>query len=452
MKCIDEEIPFEIPSSWCWVRVMNLSEVVRGGSPRPAGSKEFYDGTIPFLKVADLTKDNNMYVNTYSSTIKEAGLKKTRLVKANTLLLSNSGATLGVPKICSFDTTFNDGIAAFLYLSDELKPYMYWFFCAYTDIFRTYNQGTAQPNLNTDIIKSTLVSIPPIKEQQKIVSKLEWLLLLIAKYDKAQQELDQINVDIFSLIKKSLLQEAIKGHLVEQDPKEEAASKLLERIRLEKRKLVKIGNLKVKDKTDSIIFKSDDNKYYEKSGNQIICIDDEIVFDVPKGWELSRLGNIAMIYTGNSISENEKKTYYTNVQGREYIGTKDVGFDCVVKYNNGVAIPQKHEGGFKIAPANSVLMCIEGGSAGRKIAIIDRDICFGNKLCCFAPYIDISKYIFYYLQSPSFFELFTSGKTGIIGGVSVNTIKNLIIPIPPLQEIQRIISKIELLLASIMSR
>ena len=90
VKCIDEEIPFEIPSSWCWVRVMNLSEVVRGGSPRPAGSKEFYDGTIPFLKVADLTKDNNMYVNTYLSTIKEAGLKKTRLVKANTLLLSNS--------------------------------------------------------------------------------------------------------------------------------------------------------------------------------------------------------------------------------------------------------------------------------------------------------------------------------------------------------------------------
>ena len=159
-----------------------------------------------------------------------------------------------------------------------------------------------------------------------------------------------------------------------------------------------------------------------------------------------------MVYTGNSISETEKKSRYTNVVGREYVGTKDVGFDCSVHYNNGVAIPKQYEDKFKIAPANAVLMCIEGGSAGRKVAIIDRDICFGNKLCCFAPFVDISKFIFYYLQTPYFFEMFNSGKTGIIGGVSVNNVKNLIIPIPPAQEIRRILDKLEQVLSSIMSR
>ena len=418
VKCIDEEIPFEIPSSWCWVRVMNLSEVVRGGSPRPAGSKEFYDGTIPFLKVADLTKDNNMYVNTYSSTIKEAGLKKTRLVKANTLLLSNSGATLGVPKICSFDTTFNDGIAAFLYLSDELKPYMYWFFCAYTDIFRTYNQGTAQPNLNTDIIKSTLVSIPPIKEQQKIVSKLEWLLLLIAKYDKAQQELDQINVDIFSLIKKSLLQEAIKGHLVEQDPKEEAASKLLERIRLEKRKLVKIGNLKVKDKTDSIIFKSDDNKYYEQINGKTLEI--TVDFDFPDTWSITHLSDVCR------LTDGERK------QGK---------YVCLdAKYLRGKSIGDKLDKGKWVAQGDNIIL-VDGENSG-EVFTVPCDGYMGStfKQLWVSGEMNLP-YVLYFIQ---FYKdrLRHSKKGAAIPHLNKEIFYNLIIGIPPKEEQLRISKKI----------
>ncbi len=452
VRCIDSEIPFEIPSNWCWVRLQHLAEIVRGGSPRPAGSPEYYNGTIPFLKVADLTKDSTMFLSSYTSTIKEAGLSRTRMVAANTLLLTNSGATLGVPKICTFNTTFNDGIAAFLNLSEEIKVYVYWFLCAYTDIYRGYNQGTAQPNLNTDIIKSTLIPIPPINEQNRIIYKLKYLLPIIESYSTTQERLDVLNNNIRVQLKKSILQEAIQGRLVPQDNTEEPASRLLEKIRAEKHKLLKEGKLKAKDITDSIIFKGDDNKYYEKCSNSITCIDEEIVFEIPTGWELTRLSNVAQIYIGNSISDNEKRAKYTHVSGREYIGTKDVGFDCSVLYNNGIAIPARYEGSFKIAPANSILMCIEGGSAGRKIAILDRDVCFGNKLCCFAPYIDISEYLFYYLQSPLFFDIFNSGKTGIIGGVSVNTIKNLIIPMPPYQEMQRITDQVKQTLASIMSR
>ena len=134
------------------------------------------------------------------------------------------------------------------------------------------------------------------------------------------------------------------------------------------------------------------------------------------------------------------------------IGTKDVGFDHTINYENGVRIPSSYESEFRVAPAGSVLMCIEGGSAGRKISILDVTVCFGNKLCCFAPYGQYAKYIYYYLQSPAFFDIFNQNKTGIIGGVSLNTLKTLLIPLPPMSEISRIEKKIDEALASIMSR
>ena len=187
------------------------------------------------------------------------------------------------------------------------------------------------------------------------------------------------------------------------------------------------------------------SKYYEKIDGKVLDISEEIPFDIPESWQWARLGSIAFLYTGNSISETEKRKRYTDVDGKEYIGTKDVGFDSTINYSNGVAIPSLYLPGFRIAPSGSILMCIEGGSAGRKIAILEKDVCFGNKLCCFAPYIDIAQYLYYYLQSPSFSEVFQRNKTGIIGGVSVNTLKELPVAIPPMNEQIRILEKIQTL-------
>ena len=245
-----------------------------------------------------MTKDSQMFVRTYTATIKEAGLKKTRMVSANTLLLTNSGATLGVPKICTFETTFNDGIAAFLYLTEELKPYLYWFLCAMTDIFRNINQGTAQPNLNTDIIKETLFAVPPIAEQRRIINKIEELSPIIDKYSLAQNKLSQLNSDIYACIKKSILYEAIQGRLVPQDASEEPATILLQRFKEEKLRLVKEGKLKKKDVIDSTIFRGDDNKYFEKKGKEVACIDDEIPFGIPESWQWCRINTICNITNG----------------------------------------------------------------------------------------------------------------------------------------------------------
>jgi len=193
------------------------------------------------------------------------------------------------------------------------------------------------------------------------------------------------------------------------------------------------------------------NEDFEKKGKDIVCIDEEIPFDIPNTWTWTRLSDVAEIYTGNSISEAEKRTKYTNVVGRYYIGTKDVGFDNKVFYNNGVSIPKKYEHDFRIAPKDSILMCIEGGSAGRKFAILNQDVCFGNKLCCFSPFVEIGRYIYYYLQSPPFIDMFNENKTGIIGGVSIAKVKEILIPLPPQKELERIVGKVDEFVASIMS-
>ena len=312
--------------------------------------------------------------------------------------------------------------------------------------------STNQIELGTTTIVNYLVPIPPINEQHRIIEQIQKILPLIEKYSVNQIAQDKLNTEINDKLKKSILQEAIQGRLVPQIVKEGTAQELLEQIRTEKKRLVKEGKLKKKDVVDSVIFRGDDIKYFEKKGKDVVCIDEEIPFEIPSTWEWTRLSYIADIYTGNSISETEKKAKYTGVSGRYYIGTKDVGFDSEVQYNNGVAIPSKYENDFRIAPNKSVLMCIEGGSAGRKIAILNQDVCFGNKLCCFAPFIPIEKYLFYYLQSLAFLEMFNGNKTGIIGGVSIAKIKTILVPLPPQQELKRIVMKIDEFVASIMSR
>jgi type I restriction enzyme S subunit len=243
-------------------------------------------------------------------------------------------------------------------------------------------------------------------------------------------------------LKNSILQMAVQGKLVPQDPNDEPASVLLERIRKEKEQLIKDGKIK-KEKNPSIIFRGADNLPYEKVGNnELVCIADEVPFDIPDSWEWCRLSSVNDMYTGNSINQTDKKTKYTNLStGYYYIGTKDVGFDHTIDYDNGVKIPHNNSK-FKIAPKNCILLCIEGGSAGRKIAFTNQDVCFGNKLCCFISYGIDYLFLYYYLQSPLFQEIFKKNTTGIIGGVSVNTLKSLYFPVPPLAEQKRIIERI----------
>ncbi|HCU22422.1 MAG TPA: hypothetical protein DF698_05965 [Candidatus Atribacteria bacterium] len=202
-----EETPFEIPENWGWCRLGELSCVVRGGSPRPAGDKRYYEGAIPFLKVADLTADENIYLNSFTYTIKEAGLHKTRYVDSNTLMLTNSGATLGIPKICMFPTTFNDGIAAFLGIDNMDKEFLYYFLKSKTGWYlKEASKGQGQPNLNTDIISMTPFALPPLPEQHRIVIKIKQLLKFCYELEQTIKQNQKYTLELLQVALKEALE------------------------------------------------------------------------------------------------------------------------------------------------------------------------------------------------------------------------------------------------------
>ena len=443
VKCIDEEIPFDIPDAWEWCRVSSLfqinpkviaddnanaafipMEAISAGygsefryyekkwSEIKTGYTSFADNDIAFAKITPC------FQNRKSAIFKE--------------LPNGIGAGTTELKILrTFGETMNRWFV------------LYFLESSYFIDEATFKGTANQQRIVVGYLGNKLFPVPPLAEQERIVERIGTIMPIIDKYSNSQERLNKINAKLKESLKKSILQDAIQGKLVPQLPEEGAAQELLEQIRNEKQILIKEGKLKKSDLTGSFIYKGDDNKYYEQVGKKCLDITAQIPFEIPENWVWTRLSYIANIYTGNSISETEKKSKFTDIVGRYYIGTKDVDFNNRVIYDNGIAIPKQYEPDFRLAPNNSILMCIEGGSAGRKIAMLNQDVCFGNKLCCFSPFVGIGKYTYYYLQSPSFFELFNLNKTGIIGGVSIAKVKEILIPLPPIKEQHRIVTQIE---------
>ena len=223
-----------------------------------------------------------------------------------------------------------------------------------------------------------------------------------------------------------ILDLAVKGKLVSQDPNDEPVSILLEKIKAEKEQHIKDRKIKKDKDLESIT-------------------EEEIPFEIPDSWQWVRLGELGNIFNGNSVNEKEKKEKYEDLlDGVDYIATKDVDKDTnEINYNNGIKIPYD-EPKFKYLKANSVLICAEGGSAGKKIAFTDREICFGNKLFAIEPYENgMYKYIFYNYKCNYFYNQFSNFMTGIIGGISSNNFKTLLFPLPPLAEQKRIVEKVD---------
>ena len=442
--CIDEELPFDIPDTWTWVRLNNIVSILGDGIH---GTPKYdINGNFAFINGNNLSNGKIIIKPDTKYLTEEEANKHYRDLNINTVLVSING-TIGNVAFYNNEKIILGKSSCYFNLIYINK--MYIKILLETDYFLKYalavSTGTTIKNVPLYGMRNFIVSIPPIEEQKRIVEKINLLMPLINEYDELEKSITKLNKEFPDNIKKSILQYAIEGKLTEQSQEDEPVEELLKRIKEEREKLIKEGKIK-KEKTISEIYKKD-SSYYERitDGKNIlkdVCIDDELPFEIPDSWCWCNVSDIANIYTGNSINENEKKTKYMGVtSGYCYIATKDVGFDNIINYDNGVKIPNT-DNKFRIAPKNSVLLCIEGGSAGKKISVTDKDVCFGNKLCCFSTIRVNVFFLYYYLQSPVFNLIFKENINGIIGGVSINKLKQLKIPLPPIEEQKRIVDKI----------
>ena len=435
-KISPDEIPFQIPENWVWCRLGEVCEVVRGGSPRPAGSNVYYNGNIPFLKVADITKDDSMYVYSAESSIKEAGLSKTRFVKAGTFLISNSGATLGVPKITTFDTTFNDGVAAFLNLKEEIKSYIYYYFCSKTDELRGINQGSTQPNLNTEMLSNLLLPLPPLSEQVAIVEKLEKLQPLLDKYERDTQQVFGYISTASANLKKSILQSAIRGELnprTSDDARQLLAQVIGQRNALALAKWHDNGS---KGKPPATIKPSKISP-------------GEIPFQIPENWVWCRLGEVCEHASGLWVGKkppyknvgvirnaNFNKDFTLNTENIAYIDVEEKSFQSR-KLEVGDIIIEKSGGGEKTPVGRPVLFELTDGEYSysnftEKISLIDKT----NILPKYLHYTLVTLYIM-----GATIEL--QSNTTNLRNLNMKGFLNLLLPLPPLSEQVAIVEKLE---------
>ena len=440
LKCVDEEIPFEIPQGWEWCRICHVAEIARGGSPRPI--KEYLtDATdgVNWIKIGDTEKDSK-YITSVKEKIKLSGVSKSRMVHKGDFLLTNS-MSFGRPYITQVDGCIHDG---WLVISLIEQSYTQDFFYYLLSSGYAYSQfasrvaGAVVQNLNSEKVAISLFPLPPYKEQKRIVKKIEELLPLVEKFGYNKSLLDKLNAGLYSRIKKSILQEAIQGKLVPQITEEGTARELLDLIKIEKQKLIKEGKLKKSVLNDSVIFRGDDNKYYTINRNEKICIDDEIPFDIPDTWEWCRLGTLFSHCTGKALNASNLKG-----QLMTYITTSNLYWDRFELGNLKQMRFTDEEIEKCTATFGDLLVC-EGGDIGRAaIWNYSYDIRIQNHIHKLRAYKQLCTKFFFWV----FYFYKATGRIGGKGigiqGLSSKALDNILIPLPPLKEQQRIVAQIE---------
>lgn len=385
----EEEIPFGIPFGWKWVRIGDLSKLItKGSSPKWQGVSYVENGVL-FITSENVGKNEMILNHPKYVEFKFNEISPRSILAKGDILTNLVGGSIGRTAVYNKDenANINQAVCIIRLIDKRITPYLLLYMnsnVAY-NIMMEDKVDTARANISLTNINEFLVPLPPVEEQQRIVERVEELMAKIDEYEKIEKQLVELKKEFPGDMRDAILQAAMEGRIF-------------------------------------------DNTNIEK-------------------WDEYKLSNLADIYTGNSIPESIKKSKYMKVEkGYDFIATKDVGFDHVISYNNGVKIPCD-EPKFRIAYSGATLLCIEGGSAGKKIGIIDKEVCFGNKLCSFNPNEKVlSMFLYYYLQSPQFTNVFKDNISGMIGGVGINKIKNMTMLLPPIEEQQRIVEILDKLL------
>jgi len=436
VKCIDEEIPFEIPQGWEWTRIGNIFNHTSG---KQQSSSNKNSGTPQkFITTSNLYWGYFVLDNVKIMNFTEEEIRTCSATKGD-LLVCEGGAGYGRSAIWNedYDICLQNHVHRLRPCISGICEYVYHFIYLLKESNNLASVGTAMPGLSANRLKGLLLPLPPLSEQRRIVAKLGELLPQVEKYSKVQSYLDELNVSINDKLKKSILQEAIQGKLVPQITREGTAQELLEQIRQEKQRLTKEGKLKKSALTDSVIYKGDDNKYYERVGGKNICIDDEILFEIPDSWVWCRLGFLFNHNTGKALNASNKEgsmlPYITT--SNLYWGQFDLSSVRQMYFKDSEIE--------KCSVSNGDLLVCEGGDIGRAaIWPYDTPMCIQNHIHKLRSYNQLDTLFYYYIFQAYKYNGYIGGKGIGIQGLSSKALHNMLVPLPPINEQIRITSKI----------
>ena len=439
--CIADEVPFEIPDSWEWCRLGSIGETNIGLTYKPSDKTESDKG-VPVLRSNNIQKGKMDYNDLVyvSCPVPERAM----INEGDILICARNGSRALVGKSAIVD---RDGMAfgAFMAkytsgLNGLLNAYILTFI--ESPVFRSQLDGVKTETINQitqDMIKEQLIPIPPLSEQKRIKDKLNEILPIVEKYNTIETECSLLNKQFPDTLKKSILQEAVQGKLVPQDPNDEPASVLLERIRAEKEALIKSGKIK-KDKNESIIFRRD-NSHYEKFNGVERCIDDEIPFEIPDSWEWIRLGNIGDWGSGATPSRSNPEYYNGDIP---WLKTGDLNDNFITYIPESISNLALEKTSVRLNPIGSVLIAMYGATIG-KVGILTFPATT-NQACCACLQIEMyNEYLFYFLMAHKS-AFIKQGEGGAQPNISKEKIVSTLMPLPPLEEQYRIVNKIKELL------
>ena len=436
VKCIENEIPFELPEGWAWARLQSITSILTDGTHK---TPQYSDAGYIFLSSKNVTSgkidwDNIMYI----PEVLHRELYTRLAPKAGDILLAKNGTT-GVAAIVDREEVFDIYVSlALIRIVDNIVNPLYVLRAIESSSIQEYFDGSLKgigvPNLHLEHIRKTLIPIPPCAEQNKIISRSNVLLPLVEQIATDETEL----YHLISKTKAKVLDLAIRGKLVPQDPNDEPASVLLERIRAEKEELIKRGKIK-RDKKESVIFKGSDNSYYEKIGSEVRCIDSEIPFDLPESWMFARLKHIGEVIGGGTPKTNIDEYWDGNIPWltpADLSGYEDMHISTGARTITELGLKSSSA---QLLPENSILYSSRAPIG--YIAIAANPISTNQGFKSVVPYNStMSPYLYYCLKARTS-DIVRRATGTTFKEISGSEMAETIVPVPPINEQQRIFDK-----------
>ena len=450
MKCIEDEIPFELPEGWVWSRLHSLTIKIGAGSTPTGGAAVYTTSGIKFIRSQNVY-DYGLILDDVAYISEEINQKKSgSIVKPKDILLNITGGSIGrcalVPD--DFDIANVNQHVMIIRLSNlEVRKYIHSVITSpyIQEQIMSRQVGSGRGGLSAETLSTFLIPLPPLNEQESIIGKLNYCISKVLTITD-----EQCNItDLITRAKSKILDLAIRGQLVPQDPADEPASVLLERIRAEKEKLIKQGKIK-RDKKESVIFRGEDNSYYEKIGSEVHCIDDEIPFELPNRWNWVRLKTIcSKIIDGshNPPKGSDEKTPYIMASSR------NICFDMVTDLENVRYLNDKDfekENARSQLAINDILLTTVA-TLGRSCIYngVPENLCFQRSVTVITTNI-LPQYLKIFFDAPYFQDFIINNATGTAQkGFYLNQLEGVLVCVPPVEEQERLSAKIQQLLSSI---